>query len=100
MISEIEPEFPGMVLSLVSECNGEKVGEIFVLSVPHIEGIWVKPELRGTTLGARLHQKAVERLKAMGASKVFAFASSDEIEDYTKRLGYKKLDWAVMEKEI
>jgi N-acetylglutamate synthase-like GNAT family acetyltransferase len=91
---------PDKSMAIIAEDDGGLAGRIFVFEVPHLEGIWVRPDKRGSLLMARLVAMAQNRLSKFGAKKVFAYAIDSKMEDYIDRLGFKQSEMTVWEKEI
>lgn len=91
---------PQTSIALVAKQDGEFVGRIFLLAPVHLEGPWVRPDKRGGMVGKRLVDKAEEEARAIGVTKLFAFGSSEDLEDYLHRLGFKKQPLTVWAKEL
>jgi hypothetical protein len=70
--------------------DGDCIGHLVALSLPHIEGAWIKEGYRGGTMGYRLHSAVTDKLKELGASCAIAFAVNTKMESYLSRLGYKQ----------
>lgn len=87
-------------IAVVAERDGEPVGRVFLLAPAHIEGPWVREDLRGSILGARLMKRAEEEALGIGITKLFAYSISDQLSDYLKRLGYKDERMTVWSKEL
>lgn len=80
--------------------SGEPTGRIFVVSVAHLEGIYVDPSRRGTSLMSRLVCRAERELMDLGATSAFAYGSDEQMENYISRLAYMKERWSVWRKEL
>jgi GNAT superfamily N-acetyltransferase len=101
-------EFPDKIvppadraIAFVAESDSQRpVGRIFVLSLVHLEGIYVDPAQRGSGLMNRLVQKAEQEIQNLGASVSFAYGSNPTMEDYISRLAYLKQPWSVWRKEL
>jgi predicted N-acetyltransferase YhbS len=91
---------PKNSIAMIAEDEGRIVGRVFLVEPVHVEGPWVAESHRGGTVGARLMQSAEKQLKEIGLSKVMAFGSDEVLENYLQRLGYKRLDLSVWEKEL
>ena len=71
--------------------EGDKlVGALVLINLPNIECAWVHPEQRSGTLLGRMESLLIDKLRELGARKVIAFAVNEQMEDYTKRLGYAR----------
>ena len=79
--------------------GGDLVGHIYLVALPHVEAPWIKEGHRGGTLLKRMEKELIEMSKEYGIDRVFAFAADDEKADYLKRLGYKKSNLTVWERE-
>lgn len=93
-------KWPADAIVIYARDGDSIVGRSGIVSVPHVEGVWVEESRRGTGVLASVMIAAQNLAKNKGASKVFAFATSDTNADYLERLGYKKKHWTVWEKEI
>lgn len=91
---------PKSSVAIIAEDGEETVGRIFLLAPVHVEGPWIKESHRGRLLAGQLIKRAECEAKKQGVSKVFAYAATDEIADYMKRLGYKKWNVTVWTKEL
>lgn len=91
---------PKSSVALVARNDHEIVGRVFLLTPAHLEGPWVRPDLRGTTMGKRLIDAAEEVAKRCGVRKMFAYGASEDLENYLMRLGYKREPFTVWTKEI
>lgn len=91
---------PNNAVVLVAEEDGEIVGRWFLVVMPHVEGIWIRPDKRGGTLGYRLEKAMCTEAKDAGLERILAFADNDTHVDYMTRLGWKKLPFTVMTKEF
>lgn len=91
---------PRNSVAIVAEDGPYITGRIFLLSPAHIEGPWVREDLRGSTACARLMKQAEESAKIRGIKTLFAYAVNDEIEGYLKRLGYVKAPMTVWQKDL
>lgn len=85
---------------LIAKQGSEIVGRVFLMQPTHVEGPWVREDLRGGLVGARLMKEIVEEAKKCGISKVFAYATDEQLEDYLMRLGYTREPWSVWTKEV
>ena len=86
----------------VAQENEKIVGMLSIVSIPHLEGIWVDPCCRGGRVGYMLEKTCCEKLCDLGAKGVAAFAPfalPDTIGPYLDRLGYTEFA-SVWKKEI
>lgn len=91
---------PGNSIVIVARQRGEIVGRIFLMSPTHIEGPWVRNDLRGHILGKRLMDAAAEKAQELGITKLFAYAADEQLAGYLQRLGYDKEPFTVWSKEL
>lgn len=75
------------------------VGRLILVNVPHLECVWIAPEYRGATILKRMTRLLTHHLGKLSASKAFAFAINEQMEDYCRRLGFRRFATAWM-KEI
>jgi N-acetylglutamate synthase-like GNAT family acetyltransferase len=87
-------------VALVAKQDGEIVGRIFLLAPTHVEGPWIREDLRGGLILNQLVATAEREAKSRGISKVFAYAADDKLAGYIARLGYQKEPYTVWTKEI
>ena len=73
--------------------DGQMVGKVGLIALPHVEGPWVAPEMRGTTLFARMHSRMEEEVKALGRTYLLIVLPEDDrtLESYAARLGYERV---------
>jgi GNAT superfamily N-acetyltransferase len=91
---------PATSVTLVAKQKEEIVGRVFLLAPAHVEGPWVREDLRGGLIGHRLMESAEREAKSRGISKVFAYAADDTLANYLDRMGYQKQPFTVWAKEI
>jgi N-acetylglutamate synthase-like GNAT family acetyltransferase len=87
------------IVAIVEDEASNPIGRIAIVLLPHIEGIWIHPDHRNGTIGAKLEQAACAKLSSLGADTVLAFAIDTKLESYLERLGYTKFATA-WKKEI
>jgi len=87
------------LVAVAVDDDDKVIGRMAIVQLPHLEGSWVAPAHRGSTVGARLEKTCVNKLKELGAATVIGFAPDDTLELYLKRLGYTKFATA-WKKEI
>lgn len=85
---------------IVAEQGEKLVGRIFLVAPTHLEGPFIIPELRGTTLLSRLVEESEKVATNMGITWMFAYAASRKLEEYLDRLGYDKSPLTVWSKEL
>jgi N-acetylglutamate synthase-like GNAT family acetyltransferase len=93
------PDPKTSVTLVVRDQNGI-VGRVFLISPVHVEGPWVRQDLRGSMVAGKLMLEAENVAKRSGIRKMFAYGASEELEDYLERLGYKREPLTVWTKEI
>jgi N-acetylglutamate synthase-like GNAT family acetyltransferase len=91
---------PSISVALVFKQEGEIVGRVFLLAPTHVEGPWVREDLRGGLIGHRLMESAEQEAKSRGITKLFAYAADDKLANYLDRMGYQKQPFTVWAKEI
>lgn len=101
-LSEVYEGFvpPSGSVAIVARHRGEIAGRVFIMSPAHVEGPWVRDDLRGSLIGKRLMDAVERKAKERGATKLFAYAASDQLANYLLRLGYKHVPYTVWEKEL
>jgi hypothetical protein len=82
---------PDNTLVAVAVEDDRIIGRAVLISLPHLECIWVDSDHRNGTLGARLESFCAEKLAGLGARQMLAVAVNDKIADYLKRLNYSHL---------
>jgi predicted N-acetyltransferase YhbS len=87
-------------ITLVAKQGEEIVGRVFLLAPAHVEGPWVREELRGGIIGHQLMVSAEREAKSRGISKLFAYAADDKLAGYLARMGYQKEPFTVWTKGI
>ncbi|MGH9404399.1 MAG: hypothetical protein ACRD3D_01025 [Terriglobia bacterium] len=93
---------PAVTMAIVARNDGgEIVGRMFIMCPFHLEGTWVRDDYRGSTALGRMWQMARRRLLSAGVKSVLAYIpNGHRLEDYAKRLGYKKLNISVWQKSV
>lgn len=91
---------PSISVALVAKRDEEIVGRVFLMAPAHVEGPWVREDLRGGIIGHRLMDSAELEAKSRGISKLFAYAADETMADYLSRLGYRKEPYTVWTKAI
>jgi len=90
---------PKHAVALLAMDEGKVVGRIFLVAPIHVEGPWISPAWRSTTLGWRLMRAITWQAEQLGVTKMFAYGTA-ETEDYLQRLGYTKQPYTVWTKAI
>jgi len=82
--------------------DGRLMARVSLIAIPHVEGTWVDPSLRGTTIAARMLKRMEEEVRNLGRTHLFAFAMDNqpEVSQYLERFGYKKFPVSVWVKEL
>lgn len=89
---------PDYTIAVAAFEEGELVGRMFVVVLPHLEAPWIREDKRGGTLAKRMEEELLREAGKFGIERVFAFAVDDTIADYLSRLGYEKTEITVWEK--
>ena len=82
--------------------EGRIIGQLAMIAVPHLEGLWIDPDFRAGRILGSLVKGMEELAKALGRTHLFAFVPEDssEVEDYTERLQFRRFPVKVYIKEI
>lgn len=92
---------PAKTITIIAEDErGHIVGRIMLVGVIHVEGIWIEPKWRGSTIMARLVKEAEREAKELGLTQVLVFGASPEMEGYISRLGYTQMPFTIWEKKL
>lgn len=76
----------------VVEDGEEIVGSLSVVRVPHLEGVWIAPDRRGSpTISTLLLRNAVESSRKWSKGWVMAQAADDHVKDLVSRCGGVKM---------
>lgn len=86
---------PENSIAIVAEDDGEIVGRMLLVALPHIEGTWIDPRRRKGSLLAKMFRQMESEAPV---PRLFAFTPTGTISGYIERLGYSKLDVEVHEK--
>jgi hypothetical protein len=85
---------PDTARILIAErASGEIVGFQMLVTVVHLEPIWVHPDYRGSMLPVRLWKAATRLLDALRIPMAFSFSDNPTISGYLSRLGLRKLQY-------
>jgi len=73
-----------------------------ICSLPHIEGTWVREDLRSGRVGFRLVKLVEQFLSYIGRSYAWAFVSeaTPEYAEYMERMGYIRVPVTVWTKNL
>jgi N-acetylglutamate synthase-like GNAT family acetyltransferase len=82
--------------------DGQLLARIGLIAIPHVEGTWVDPSLRGTTTAARMLRRMEDEVRKLGRTHLFAFAhdTQPEVAAYLERFGYTRFPASVWVKEL
>ena len=85
---------------IIAEEDGIVKGYFVSQLVFSAEPVWVSPDVRNSTVPARMFMKLEETMKSIGVQNYITHSSSPEIDDYLKRLGFQSTDWKMFYKSI
>lgn len=82
--------------------DGKMLARVGLIAIPHVEGTWVDPSLRGTTTAARMIKRMEDEVRNLGRTHLFAFAmdSQPEVSQYLERFGYRQFPASIWVKEL
>lgn len=75
-------------------------GRTMIVPLPHIEGTWVREDLRKGRVGYVLIKELEKSILAADRTFAWAFADTEEREDYLTRLGYQRQQVSVWYKKL
>ena len=75
--------------------DGTIVGFQMLVSVVHLEPIWVHPDYRGSMVPIRLWKAATRLVDALRIKMAFSFSQDSTIAGYLDRLGLRRLPYVV-----
>jgi len=77
-------------------------GRTTVVTVPHIEGTWVREDLRKTRIGYVMFKEMENFVRSLGRTHTLAYAYDEqpEVADYLARLGYERLPLTIWAKDL
>lgn len=78
---------------IAEDHNGEIVGFQMLVTVVHLEPIWVHPDYRGSMVPVRLWKTATRLLDALRIKMAYCFSDRPEIANYLSRLGLRELPY-------
>ena len=104
MLSRIDDGFspdPKNAIAVIGQTDKrEVVGRGFLVSIAHIEGIWLRREYRNGTLMERIVRELEVQARMCGLSQALAFGKDEQMADYIRRLKYTQLPLTVWSKEL
>ena len=97
-----EVKWPEDSLFVCAFRDGQMVGRVGLIALPHIEGTWVAPEMRGTTLAARMFRRMEQEVKTLGRTHLLILLPEDDktLDGYVARVGYERLPVSMYAKEL
>ena len=85
LLQHVDPQNVSVV---AVEENGELIATLSVLTVTHLEGLWIKPDRRGSPEVVRkLLKKAIEEASKAPDHWVMAQSASPKMDDLIERSG-------------
>ncbi len=81
----------GSTLFVVAEDGDQIVGVWALVTVLHLEPVWLAPSVRGGMVIRRMWRRVTAALAERGVRVAFAFADRDDIRGYLERLGLSRL---------
>lgn len=105
-LAEIEEDpikpYPPECTILAAFDNKGLAARTLLIQLPHIEGTWVREDLRKGRVGYKLIKEMETTLLSAGRSHIFAFSeTTDEtISSYMERLGYSKMPLTIWSKNL
>lgn len=102
LLKNIEEGFvpPKDSIVLVAKVGDEIVARMFLLGVAHVEGTWIKPEVRSGILLKRLMNRMEEEARKIGITTLLAYSESDEVDSYLERLHFSRSPLHIWKKEV
>lgn len=94
------PPWDNGVVFVARDDAGKIIGRSMILFVPHIEGTWVHPDHRGSTIAYRLIRAVGKSLAKSGAGMMLAYSQDVKVDDYLKRIGFELLPIKVFRKAV
>jgi hypothetical protein len=90
----LEVPSPDAARILIAErVDGTIVGFQMMVTVVHIEPIWVHPDYRGTMVPIRLWKTATRLVDALRIKMAYCFSDTPIISGYLQRLGLRELPY-------
>ena len=91
---------PDQCVAVIAVDKRIPIGRAFLVSVVHVEGIWIEKSKRNKGVMSLLVEGVESEARRMNLKTVFAYAVDLVMEDYIERLGYEKLPWSVWRKAL
>jgi predicted N-acetyltransferase YhbS len=88
------------VVMVATDDKGEVIGRVFMLCPAHIEGVWVKEELRKQGIFSEMVARMEQEARTLGITTLFAYGVNDYMNRQIERVGYTKRDFTVWTKEL
>lgn len=94
--------FPEEFTFLAAFDDNGLAGRMAVCTLPHIEGTWVREDLRSGRVGVTLLKTMEAKISATGRTHVWAFIYDEqpEISSYIERQGYVKMPLTLWTKDM
>jgi GNAT superfamily N-acetyltransferase len=96
----VKPDPRSTITGVVTDDKGEIIGRIFLMSPAHVEGVWVREDLRKQGVFTDMVRWVEQQARSIGISKVFAYGADAYMDRQIERLGYTKQPLTVWTKEI
>lgn len=90
---------PSNSIAIIAEENGRIIGRMLLVAMAHIEATWIHPEARGGVVGFRMERAMETEAKMAGINRLLAY-SPPPLSHFMQRLGFRKLEYEILEKEI
>lgn len=90
MVEKILPD-PNVSVVVVAEEHQQITGYWVIQDLAHVEPVWVHPDHRKTTIGARMWSCVRAVLDASNVPGAFCCAETPDVADYLLRLGFREL---------
>jgi len=100
------PKPEASVVVIAEDEEGEICGRLMLLPILHLDGIWMREDMRNNVKGGRtavrIEQEMMRILKEGKIREVQVDVYRDDLESYLSRMGYYKMDKiiSVFRKEI
>ncbi len=88
------------IVVVAEDDDGNIVGRMMLVVVPHLERTWLAPEARGGTVAYRLERAICAEAEAAGLRTVFAYTTTPEHTSYMERLGWANTHYDVLRKDF
>lgn len=103
--SQIDPTgitWPADTVVLCAVEGDQVVARSAILNLPVVEGSWVSPEKRGTSLAFRMLREVETIYRATDKTHSMAMAADDqpEVGEYLERVGYERMPVTMYTKKL